>query len=86
LEPGERITRCQKSAAFWASSSPYFHAKYGGDVGIFPIAGLKLIEGHLPHRVIALTLEWAFEHRPELQGYWELALQGKPLRKIPPLV
>ena len=65
---------------------PHFHAKYGGQTGVFSIADLKLIEGHLPRRVISLVLEWAFEHRDELTGDWELAMGHKPLRKIEPLV
>ena len=44
---------------------PHFHAKYSGQTGVFSITDLKLIEGHLPKRVIALVLEWAFEHQEE---------------------
>jgi hypothetical protein len=65
---------------------PHFHAKYGGQTGVFSIADLQLTEGHLPKRVIALVLEWAFEHRQELMENWELARAGKPLRDIAPLV
>ena len=65
---------------------PHFHAKYGNEAGVFSIADLKLIVGHLPKRVIALVLEWAFEHRDELMEDWELAMSKKPLHKIPPLV
>ena len=66
--------------------SPHFHAKYGGQVGVFLISDLRLIEGQLPKRVISLVLEWAFEHRDELIVDWELARIGKPLREIAPLV
>ena len=65
---------------------PHFHAKYGNETGVFSIADLRLIQGHLPKRVISLVLEWAFEHRDELMEDWELAMAKKPLRKIPPLV
>ena len=65
---------------------PHFHAKYGNETGVFSIADLRLIQGHLPKRVISLVLEWAFEHRDELMEDWELAVAKKPLRKIPPLV
>ncbi len=65
---------------------PHFHAKYGGQVGVFSIADLRLIEGHLPRRVVALVVEWAFEHRDELMKNWELAMAGKLLREIEPLV
>jgi hypothetical protein len=64
---------------------PHFHAKYAGQTGVFSIIELNLIEGHLPKRVIAMVLEWAFEHRDELMQNWELAMQMKPLRRIAPL-
>ena len=64
---------------------PHFHAKYTGQTGVFSIQDLQLIEGHLPKRVIALVLEWAFEHRDELMQNWELAKSMKPLRGIQPL-
>ena len=64
---------------------PHFHAKYGGQTGVFSIADLKLIEGRLPRRVISLVLEWAFAHRDELMADWELAMARRPLRKIAPL-
>jgi len=64
---------------------PHFHAKYSGQTGVFSIPDLKLIEGHLPKRVIALVLEWAFEHRVELGENWQRALAQVPLRSISPL-
>ena len=50
---------------------PHFHAKYAGQTGVFSIVELKLIEGRLPKRVVALVLEWAFEHRSELLENWQ---------------
>ena len=64
---------------------PHFHAKYGGQTGVFSIKDLNLIEGKLPRRVISLVLEWAFEHRDELLLDWSLASEKKPLNRIPPL-
>lgn len=64
----------------------HFHAKYGGQSGVFSVAELRLTEGQLPRRVISLVLEWAFEHRNELMENWELARGNRPLRKILPLV
>jgi len=64
---------------------PHFHVKYGEYRGVFSIADLRLIEGHLPKRITSLVLEWAFEHRNELMADWELAKQKKPLREIAPL-
>ena len=65
---------------------PHFHAKYGGQTGVFSIQELRLIEGSLPKRITAFVLEWAFEHRDELLRDWQLVETKKPLEKIPPLV
>jgi len=65
---------------------PHFHAKYAGQRGAFSIADLRLIEGQLPARIIALVLEWAFQHRDELLENWGLVQARRPLRKIAPLV
>ena len=64
---------------------PHFHAKYGSQTGVFAIDDLRLMEGHLPKRVISLVLEWAFQHREELLNDWTLAISKKPLEKIAPL-
>ena len=64
---------------------PHFHAKYGGMTGAFSIHDLRLMEGQLPQRVISLVLEWSFKHRDELLADWELAMNRRPLRRIPPL-
>jgi hypothetical protein len=64
---------------------PHFHAKYGGQTGVFSIQNLQLIEGRLPKRVVALVLEWAFEHREELLANWERLLAQKSLHPISPL-
>lgn len=67
-------------------AKPHFHAKYGGQTGVFSIDDLRCIEGKLPNRITAYVLEWAFEHRDELLKNWELAQAQKPLIKISPLV
>jgi len=64
---------------------PHFHAKYSGQTGVFSIVDLKLIEGRLPKRVVALVLEWAFEHRSELLENWQRAVAQEPLQPIAPL-
>ena len=64
---------------------PHFHAKYSGQTGVFSITDLKMIEGHLPKRVVALVLEWAFEHRAELMENWNRAIGQQPLQPIAPL-
>lgn len=65
---------------------PHFHAKYAGQRASFTISDLRLFEGQLPKRVISLVLEWAFEHRDELQENWEHAVRHEELKEIGPLV
>lgn len=67
-------------------SPPHFHAKYGGQRASFTISDLRLFEGQLPKRVISLVLEWAFDHRLELQENWGRAERHEQLREIAPLV
>ncbi len=35
---------------------PHFQAKYGGQYGVFSIDDLRMIEGHMPKRVVSLCL------------------------------
>ena len=73
-------------AIYWQDHGvPHFHAKYGDYRASFSIQDLRLLEGALPPRVQALVLEWAFLHRDELLGDWNLALAKKPLAPIAPL-
>ena len=65
--------------------SPHFHAKYGGQYGVFSLPDLRMTEGKLPRRVISLVLEWAFEQRDELIENWKLSEMKKPLKDIAPL-
>ena len=64
---------------------PHFHAKYAGQTRVFSIVDLKLIEGSLPKRVIALVLEWPFEHRNELMDNWQRAMAHESLLPSAPL-
>jgi len=64
---------------------PHFHAKYGGQTGVFSIKDLRLIEGRLPRRIISRVIGWVLQHRDELMENWELAVARRPLNKIPPL-
>lgn len=65
---------------------PHFHVKYNEHRATFLINELKIQDGFLPKKVIALVLEWAFDHRDELAENWELAQSGKEPKKIEPLV
>lgn len=64
---------------------PHFHAYYGGHEAIIAIETLEIMDGSLPKRAKALVIEWAIEHRQELQNDWKLAEQHQPLNKIEPL-
>jgi hypothetical protein len=49
------------------------------------IETMTLLKGSLPKRVIALVLEWAFEHRDELRANWGRAEKHQELENIKPL-
>ena len=64
---------------------PHFHAEYGGFEALIEIDSLEVYRGALPRRALALLLEWAFQHRPELRDNWQLTRVGEPPRAIAPL-
>lgn len=64
---------------------PHFHAYYGDEVAKIDIATLHTTEGRLRRRPLSLVLEWAVEHRDELNENWRLAEAHQPLNEIPPL-
>jgi hypothetical protein len=47
--------------------APHFRASYAGDEVSMAIDSLEVLGGRLPRRALALVLEWALEHRPELR-------------------
>lgn len=61
---------------------PHFHAQYGEFNAAFSIKELSTIEGYLPKRVVALILEWGFEHRNELLENWNTLRDKKTFKKI----
>jgi hypothetical protein len=65
---------------------PHFHAYYGGESAAVSIETLGVTEGHLPRRALALVLEWAVEHRLDLEANWACLEEHKPLKDIEPLV
>jgi hypothetical protein len=71
---------------FKEHAPPHFHAKYGNKRAAFSINDLRLIEGELPHRIVSLVLEWAFQHREELLDNWNRAQRREDIHKIEPLV
>ena len=64
---------------------PHFHVRYAGSEAVVDIPTLSVMRGTLPHRVLALTLEWASLHRRELMEDWNLCAMKQPPNKIPPL-
>ena len=64
---------------------PHFHVNYNEFYAKISIRELKVMEGKLPRRVLAMTLEWAFQNRRALMEDWHLALEKKALKPIKPL-
>jgi hypothetical protein len=62
-----------------------FRALYGEYEAAIDIRELRVTRGSLPHRALALVLEWAVDHREELLEDWNLCNQLKPPKPIPPL-
>ncbi|MDE0269014.1 MAG: DUF4160 domain-containing protein [Acidimicrobiaceae bacterium] len=48
-------------------SPPHFHARYGDQEAVLGIDGLAVIRGRLPPWANGLVVEWAIQHRTELQ-------------------
>ncbi|MDD2716351.1 MAG: DUF4160 domain-containing protein [Candidatus Wallbacteria bacterium] len=63
----------------------HFHVKYNEFRAKVSINDLRLIEGELPRRVLAMTLEWANEHRSELLENWETIGRTGDFKKVKPL-
>jgi hypothetical protein len=60
----------------------HFHALHAEDEVVIGIDALEVLRGRLRRRALALVLEWAAEHQPELDENWELAREGLPLNEI----
>jgi hypothetical protein len=65
--------------------APHFHALYAGQEAVIAIRGLRVLEGGLPRRALALVRTWGRVHQEELERDWELARDHRPLRQIAPL-
>lgn len=64
---------------------PHFHALYAEHEALVDLNTLDVLQGGVPRRALALTLEWAALHRAELRENWERARQGLALDTIAPL-
>lgn len=60
---------------------PHFHVEYGEFVGAIEIKTLKLIDGYLPPKALALAKEWAEQYQSALLKIWET----QEFIKLPPL-
>ena len=63
---------------------PHFHAVYG-EFWISVEVKSGAVRGNFPPRALRHVREWAGLHREDLLRDWDLAVQGRPLKQIPPL-
>jgi hypothetical protein len=71
---------------FWRDHAPpHFHALYAEYEVLIDIHTLEIMEGGMPRRALALVLEWAQEHRPELMENWQLCERNQTPNGIQPL-
>ena len=71
---------------FWREHAPpHFHALYGEHEALIDIRTLEVIAGQLARRALALTIEWAAEHRSQRIEDWDLCQARQQPKKIPPL-
>jgi hypothetical protein len=64
---------------------PHFHAIYGEHDAVISVRGLRVLEGRLPRRALALVRAWGKLHQDALEHDWGLARSGRPLQRIEPL-
>lgn len=63
----------------------HFHAVYGGDEATIAIDSLRVLEGRLPRRALALVVEWAIAHREDLQANWDRGQRHEAFVAVAPL-
>jgi hypothetical protein len=56
-----------------------------GQVAEIDIRTLAVLRGNLPPRALALTVEWALQHKRDLLRQWNRARRQLPLQCIEPL-
>lgn len=64
---------------------PHFHVIYQDHEAIVDIHTLEVLSGTIPKRAKLLVMEWASDHRAELESNWKRARLRKELEKIEPL-
>ena len=70
---------------FQDHAPPHFHALYAEHEALIDIRALKVMEGQLPRRALALVMEWAEAHQNELMEAWNLCARNQMPNKIAPL-
>ena len=71
---------------FWRDHGPpHFHALYAEYEALIDLRDLSVIRGSLPHRAMALVLEWATDHRGDLMENWNLCSRMQTPKAIEPL-
>lgn len=71
---------------FWNDHMPpHFHALYAEYEVSIDLKTLRVIKGKMPRRALVLVLDWALEHRKELNENWKLCRQQQPPKQISPL-
>ena len=67
----------------------HFHAVYGEQYGehqaAIAVRSLRVIDGYLPARALALVRAWARMHIEQLEVNWVLTRQGEPSSGLRPL-
>ena len=63
---------------------PHFHAAYEAQEAIIDIKKCKISEGKLPDKKLKSVLTWAKNNMQKLLENWKLAVEKKPLERIPP--
>jgi hypothetical protein len=64
---------------------PHFHAYYEDFAISVSISNLVVLKGSFPPRALGMVMEWAFQHRQELENNWDLCEKHFPLEKVEPL-
>lgn len=64
---------------------PHFHVVYNEFKAEISIETLEILAGELPKRVYKLVVEWALEHRAELNTDWNLMRNDMHPLPIKPL-
>jgi len=65
---------------------PHFHVRYNDYRALISISELKILDGHLPARILGLVIEWAELHKEELMQDWDMVKTTGEYVKIAPLV